>query len=294
MVTVESPVRPYVGVPEAYYSRYWLTRVVFLRALAAIQCVAFAIAWAQNEYLLGDVGLTPAVIHVQHLKGSLLRGHSIPTEESSYDSWGHIVKLVLMHPTIYWMVPPTSANLNTVAIVGLLLAAFVLFAGRSNMLIQFTIWALYMSIVNVGQTWYGFGWETQLLETTFLSIFMVPTISLQKYPAHTPTSITSLLGYRWLLFRIMVGAGMIKLRGDSCWLDLTCMNYHYQTQPVPNPFSPYFHATPQVFHKVETLGNHLVEVVLPWMLLMPRSFRIWGGVIQILFQVAYIRKPISY
>jgi hypothetical protein len=42
----------------------------------------------------------------------------------------------------------------------------------------------------------------------------------------------------------MIGAGMIKIRGDQCWRDLTCMNYHYQTQPVPNPFSIYFHNTP--------------------------------------------------
>ena len=41
-------------------------------------------------------------------------------------------------------------------------------------------------------------------------------------------------GYRWLLFRIMRGAGLIKIRGDACWRDLTCMDYHYQ---VFVPFS---------------------------------------------------------
>ena len=34
-------------------------------------------------------------------------------------------------------------------------------------------------------------------------------------------------------------AGMIKIRGDSCWRDLTAMCYHYETQPVPNPVSWY-------------------------------------------------------
>jgi hypothetical protein len=136
---------------------------------------------------------------------------------------------------------------------------------------------------------YSFGWETQLLETTFLSIFMVPILSLaSKYPALTPPSFTVLVGYRWLLFRIMLGAGLIKIRGDSCWLDLTCMQYHYQTQPVPNPLSPYFHATSPAIHKLETVGNHLVELVLPFMLWMPRIFRIWGGLAQVIFQVKYI------
>ena len=26
----------------------------------------------------------------------------------------------------------------------------------------------------------------------------------------------------------MIGAGLIKIRGDKCWTDLTCMNYHYE------------------------------------------------------------------
>src|SRR5581483_10125886 len=33
------------------------------------------------------------------------------------------------------------------------------------------LWLLYLSFVNVGGTFYGFGWETLLLETGFLTIF---------------------------------------------------------------------------------------------------------------------------
>ena len=32
-------------------------------------------------------------------------------------------------------------------------------------LLWLTLWAAYLSIVNVGQTWYWFGWESLLLET---------------------------------------------------------------------------------------------------------------------------------
>jgi hypothetical protein len=31
---------------------------------------------------------------------------------------------------------------------------------------------------------------------------------------------------------IYLGAGLIKLRGDKCWWDLTCMNYHYQVYKI--------------------------------------------------------------
>lgn len=43
---------------------------------------------------------------------------------------------------------------------------------------------------------------------------------------------------------IKFGAGLIKMRGDPCWKDLTCMDYHYQTQPNPNPLSRYLHLVP--------------------------------------------------
>uniref|UniRef100_A0A1X7TQG6 Lipase maturation factor n=1 Tax=Amphimedon queenslandica TaxID=400682 RepID=A0A1X7TQG6_AMPQE len=43
------------------------------------------------------------------------------------------------------------------------------------------------------------------------------------------------------------------MRGDSCWRDLTCMNYHYETQPVPNPFSYYLHQSPEIIHNIETM-----------------------------------------
>ena len=64
--------------------------------------------------------------------------------------------------------------------------------------------------------------------------------------------------------RIMLGAGLIKIRGDECWRDLTCMNYFYETQPNPNPLAYYAHQAPQFWHKFETLGNHIVELVAPW------------------------------
>ncbi len=174
--------------------------------------------------------------------------------------------------------------------------------------ILFSLWALYFSIVNVGQTWYSFGWESQLLESGILAMFMVPVFSLSKFPRHTPTPLVCVWGFRWLLFRIMIGAGMIKIRGDQCWRDLTCINYHYQTQPVPNPLSVYFHFNhgecalrpvqcvadglhAEMVHRMETAGNHVVELLCPWLLLVPlRSALLAGGVIQIAFQVLCIWK----
>jgi len=132
------------------------------------------------------------------------------------------------------------------------------------------------------------GWESQLLETGFLAIFLCPVFKLRQVPIYTPTPLIVVWGYRWLIFRIMIGAGLIKIRGDQCWRDLTCMNYHYETQPVPNPMSYFMHQSPEIFHKFETLTNHFIELVVPFFILLTRPFRIWCGILQILFQVTLI------
>ena len=75
---------------------------------------------------------------------------------------------------------------------------------------------------------------------------------------------------RWLLFRLEFGAGLIKLRGDQCWRDLTCLDYHHETQPMPGPLSWYFHRLPRPLHKVEVAANHLTQLVVPFALFTPQ------------------------
>src|SRR5207302_5236995 len=82
-----------------------------------------------------------------------------------------------------------------------------------------------------------------------------PLLDGRPFPNSRPPILVFWL-FRWLGFRIMVGAGLIKLRGDECWRDLTCMYYHYETQPIPNPLSRYLYFAPHWSHKIETLWNH--------------------------------------
>lgn len=46
-----------------------------------------------------------------------------------------------------------------------------------------------------------------------------------------------------------IGAGLIKIRGDKVWRDLTAMDYHYETQPLPNPVSYFLHQAPKDYHR---------------------------------------------
>ncbi|XP_032957081.1 lipase maturation factor 1 [Rhinolophus ferrumequinum] len=255
---------------------FWLTRIVLLRALAFVYCVAFLVALHQNKQLIGDRGLLPCKNYLksvqQHFQGRI-----------SWDA-------VSYTPTVLWLLDWShmDSNLDGLALLGASISSFILLTGCANMVLMAVLWVLYMSLVNVGQIWYSFGWESQLLETGFLGIFLCPLWTLSRLPRETPTSRIVLWGFRWLIFRIMLGAGLIKIRGDQCWWDLTCMDFHYETQPVPNPAAYFLHRSPWWVHRFETLSNHFLELVVPFFLFLGRRMCVLHGALQILFQVVLI------
>jgi len=248
---------------------YWLTRFVILRLLGFVYAIAFLVAAQQLVPLIGEHGLTPAnhfLASIQSQLGSRSAG-------------------MLRVPTLFWFGISDPA-LSMFAWVGFGLSLIVL-AGYANAILLAALWAMYMSIVHIGQIWYGYGWETQLLETGFLSIFLCPLLDGRPFPKRAPPLLVIWL-FRWLGFRIMIGAGLIKLRGDPCWRDLTCLYYHYETQPIPNPISRYLHFAPHWFHNIETAWNHFIELVVPWFSFGPRTARHIAGVLLITFQIFLI------
>ncbi|XP_059572856.1 lipase maturation factor 1 isoform X3 [Alligator mississippiensis] len=195
---------------------FWLARLALLRGAALLYLVAFLVALHQNKQLIGEKGLLPCKLYLRDVK-RYFKG-KINLDTVSYA------------PTILWFLDwsDMDSNLDCLAGLGIGISAFVLVTGCANMILMALLWLLYLSLVNVGQIWYSFGWESQLLETGFLGIFLCPLWTLSRLPEHTPPSKIVIWGFRWLIFRIMLGAGLIKIRGDRCWRDLTCMYYHYE------------------------------------------------------------------
>jgi hypothetical protein len=140
-----------------------------------------------------------------------------------------------------------------------------------------TLWVLYLSIVNVGQAWYSFGWESLLLESGFLMIFL-------GNDRVAPPVLTLWIA-RLLLFRVEFGAGLIKMRGDPCWRDLTCLYYHHETQPMPGPLSWFFHHLPKPLHRIEVAGNHFAQLVVPFGLFAPQPIASAAGAIIVVTQL---------
>ncbi|MGZ5006051.1 MAG: lipase maturation factor family protein, partial [Chthoniobacterales bacterium] len=188
-------------------------------------------------------------------------------------------------PSIFWL-NHSDTTLVVTAWLGFALSCVVA-AGYANAILLAVLWALYMSFVHLGQDWYGYGWEFQLLETGFLSIFLCPLLDPRPFPRReTPRVIIWL--FRALSFRIMLGSGLIKIRGDASWRDLTALYYHFETQPIPNGLSRWFHFLPRVVLRGGTLFNHIAELGTPWFVFWPRIGRYIAGSIIVIFQITII------
>ncbi|PSL05353.1 lipase maturation factor [Haloactinopolyspora alba] len=221
---------------------YWLSRLVFQRALALVYLVAFLNAALQFRALIGEHGLTPVPRYL------------------AATSWRQAPSVFRLHYSDRFFA--TLAWGGVVVSAALLLGLGDVLPLPAHMLVWAALWALYLSIVHVGQIWYGFGWESLLCELGFLAIFLGSD--------DTAPPMLMLLALRWVLFRLEFGAGLIKMRGDRCWRDLTCLDYHHETQPMPNPLSWRFHQLPARMHRVEVAANHVTQLAVPVLLFLPQ------------------------
>ncbi|TQE33264.1 lipase maturation factor family protein [Streptomyces ipomoeae] len=221
---------------------YWLGRLLFQRGLAVVYLVAFLSVVGQFRGLIGEHGLLPAPRYL-----ASVRFRQAPS---------------IFH--LHYSDRFFAAVIGTGAALAAALAAGAgdLVPLWASMLMWAVLWVLYLSVVNVGQTWFAFMWEYLLLEAGFLAIF------LGNDDTAPPVLMLWLL--RWLLFRLEFGAGLIKLRGDPCWRDLTCLYYHHETQPLPGPLSWFFHHLPRPAHRVEVAANHFAQLVVPFALFAPQ------------------------
>ena len=243
-----------------FTTEFWLTRLCFQRALGCTYLIAFLIAVNQFIPLLGERGLQPVRRFVRH----------IPFRRA---------------PSLFYI--NCSDHFITAMIwSGIVLSIFTIsgwsesFGLVVSMLTWALLWIIYLSLVNVGQTFYGFGWETMLCETGFLAIFLGSS--------DTRAPVVAMWLILWVLFRTMYGAGLIKLRADPCWRDLTCLFYHYETQPLPNPLSWYLHHSPPWSHRLGVLVTHFAQLVVPLFYFVPDPLCYWAGGLTIVFQITLI------
>jgi hypothetical protein len=238
-------------------------RQLFLRFLGAIYAIAFLSLGVQIDGLIGSRGILPAAPFLEWVKQQ--------AGDASYR----------LLPTLAW-IDSSDGFLRFLCFGGAALAMLVMLeiAPAPALLL---CWGFYLSLVSVGQVFLGYQWDALLLETGLLAIFLAP-LGLRPRPGAAPAPPILLL-LRFLLFRLMLSSGAVKLlSGDPAWRSLSALRYHYESQPLPTLIGWWAHQLPSWFQTLSTVLMFGIELVVPFLIFGTRRMRLLACAIFVAFQ----------
>jgi predicted DCC family thiol-disulfide oxidoreductase YuxK len=239
---------------ERYPAQYHFVSWLFLRALALIYLCAFASFGLQAEGLVGSQGILPLQADLKEMAAHY--------GSSAY--W--------LFPSVFWLDASNTA-LKAVALGGLA-ASLLLFANILSRIMLPLLFLLYLSVVYAGQVFFNFQWDFLLLEAGFLAIFL---------PYGSPFTLFLL---HWALFRLRFLSGLAKLMsGDDAWANFTALDYYFETQPLPHIGAWYAHQLPEWLLRVGVGWTFFVELLVPFLMFLPRQPRLFAAWTTILMQV---------
>jgi len=248
-----------VGASEGRAS-YDVTRWVFLRALGVIYLIAFVSLWVQIRGLIGSQGILPAAEYLTALKGYL---------------GAERYRLV---PTVFWLGASDGA-LQAVCALGAV-CALLLVANVAPVPALAVLWLLYLSVSSVGRDFLAFQWDVLLLEAGFLAIFLAPGGLAPGRGGGGgggggPPSAVVLWLVWWLLFRLTFQSGLVKLTWhDPEWRNLTALDYHFFTQPLPTWTAWYAQQLPASVKKAAVVVMYVLEIGVPLLIFGNREMRL--------------------
>ncbi|MAT81744.1 MAG: hypothetical protein CMJ29_08880 [Phycisphaerae bacterium] len=248
-----------------------LTRRIFLRLLAVIYLIAFISIGSQASGLIGPDGLQPFEQRLQQVE----------TYAEANDA-----NAILLNPTVLWSGGPSM--LETVWIAGLV-ASIALILGILPMLTMAIAWVCYLSLVNAAGIFMSYQWDALLLEVGFLAIFWAPfSWRLNSRVARRPSTLLRWM-LLWLLMRFMFTSGWVKLAShDPVWWNLTALDYHLWSQPLP--WWPAWHVwqLPMWWQKISCLAMFIIELGIPLLIILPRMPRLVAFLGLILLQAGIL------
>jgi predicted DCC family thiol-disulfide oxidoreductase YuxK len=228
--------------PKLAAERYTLVSWIFLRAFGAIYVAAFASLGVQVLGLIGHEGILPV--------GEYFAAAHRAIGSSAYQ----------FLPSLFWVNSSDTVLLAGLGI-GMVLGVLVILDWWTRFAL-IGLYALYLSYVHAGQDFMSFQWDTLLLEVGFLSIFL------------TGGSRIVVWLFRWLVFRYMFMAGIVKLlSGDPTWHDLTALEFHFWSQPLPTPLAWYAAQLPARLLIAGTAAALAIELGSVFLIFLPRRIR---------------------
>jgi predicted DCC family thiol-disulfide oxidoreductase YuxK len=244
-----------------------LSTWIFLRLLGLVYFFAFLSLALQIPGLIGHQGILPASEFLQNVRAQF---------DSPQRYW--------YFPTLAWL-DPSDAALRAMGFGGALGAVLLIFDFAPIPLLSL-LWLLYLSLTTAGQDFLGFQWDALLLEAGFLAVFLAPARLLPRIRQNVePPRLPRLLLW-FLLFRLTFSSGVVKLTsGDLTWHAFTALNYHYFTQPLPTPIAWYMHLCPTWFQRASVGFVFFVELIVPFLIFLPRLWRFAGAGFLIFLQL---------
>ncbi|MGI8603592.1 MAG: lipase maturation factor family protein [Verrucomicrobiales bacterium] len=239
-----------------------VVRELFPRLLAVCYIMAFASWGLQCDGLTGSDGILPAANWIEGVK-----------------DWagGSSAKAFWEVPTIFlWHYSDSFAR--WVCWGGAALALLVI-AGFAPGPLLLTLWLAYLSLVKTGGVFMSYQWDTLLLETGLLGALFAPwRLSTWRPGKNFPDGPwLGIILLHWLLVRLMFFSGFVKLASDDpTWRNCTALNFHYETQPLPTWLGWWAHQLPEWAHVTSCRITFLIELVLPFALLLGRWGRLGG------------------
>ena len=254
-------------MPYTYRASRWL----FLRLLGVVYLVAFLSLAFQITGLVGAQGLFPV-------------GEYLSQARTTY---GPGVWRLL--PTLLWLNSSDTA-LRALTLGGAGLAG-LLILDIAPIVVLPLLWLAYLSLVVAGQDFLAFQWDGLLLEAGLLACLWAPAgwMPTFRLSEREPSRVV-----RWLLwlllFKLTFLSGLTKLlSGDPTWRNLSALDFHFQTQPLPPWTAWYAHHLSGGVHRLMTLAMFVAELVVPFTIMAPaplRRVRIAGAFLMIAFQLA--------
>jgi len=248
--------------PPAYFvARRW-----FLRALGLIFLIAFVSLWVQIDGLIGSNGIIPV-------------GEFLPAVRAQLGD-----RAVSILPTLCWF-NSSDAFLHFLCGGGVVLS-LLLIVGIAPALSLVALVVFYLSLAIAGQTFLSFQWDILLLETGFLSIFLAPWRLWPKRGTDPPISRAALFLLKLVLFKLTIMSGVVKLTsGDDSWWDLTALDYHYWSQPLPTVIGWWADQSPEWFKRFSVAFCLVVEIIVPFFIWAPRRLRLLACGLLVFLQI---------
>jgi predicted DCC family thiol-disulfide oxidoreductase YuxK len=250
-----------VRPPTYFAARRW-----FLRAVGLIFLIAFVSLWVQIDGLIGSNGITPV-------------REFLPAARAQLGD-----RALSMLPTLCWF--NSSDTFFHFLCGGGVILSLVLIVGIAPALSLVGLVAFYLSLTIAGQTFLSFQWDILLIEIGFLSIFLAPWRLWPKRGVDPPVSRAALFLLKVLLFKLLVMSGVVKLTsGDDSWWDLTALDYHYWSQPLPTVIGWWADQSPEWFKKFSVAFCLVVEIIVPFFIWAPRRLRLIAGGLLVFLQI---------